>query len=184
MADLSLKTKAGLVWVQCTETTATDSQRTPCDKRHDQFSHVLPLPEYVGSFHPRNKIESQTNKSKPKRGRGRPPTHGLSRTPIYNSHRDAKSRCEDTKDSDYPNYGGRGIKYLFKTVADLHAAIGDRPSGQTLDRIDPEGNYVAGNSGEIDFATLDGFFKKVMPYYRNKGLLKPDAPVPTGLAAG
>ena len=30
-------------------------------------------------------------------------------------------------------------------MADLHAAIGDRPSGQTLDRIDPEGNYEAGN---------------------------------------
>ncbi len=57
-------------------------------------------------------------------------------------------------------------------------------SWPTLMVIDPEGNLVAANSGETDFATLDDFFKRVMPYYRKKGLLKPDVPVPTGLAAG
>ncbi len=44
-------------------------------------------------------------------------------------------------------------------------------SWPTLMVIDPEGNLVAGNSGEIDFDALDKFFKKVMPYYRRKGLL-------------
>ncbi len=37
--------------------------------------------------------------------------------------------------------------------------------------IDPEGNLIARNSGEIDFELLDRFFKKAMPYYRRKGLL-------------
>jgi sugar lactone lactonase YvrE len=44
-------------------------------------------------------------------------------------------------------------------------------SWPTLMVIDPEGNLVAGNSGEIDFDSLDKFFKKVMPYYQRKGLL-------------
>jgi hypothetical protein len=107
---------------------------------------LLNLPmEFVGLEHPRNKIESQPNKSNSKRGRGRPPSHGLSRQPIYTSHREALRRCDDKKHPDYSNYGGRGIKYLFKSVVDLRAAIGDRPTGHTLDRIDPEGNYEAGN---------------------------------------
>ena len=44
-------------------------------------------------------------------------------------------------------------------------------SWPSLRVIDPEGNLVAGNSGEIDFETLDGFFQRALPYYRAKGLL-------------
>jgi DNA-binding beta-propeller fold protein YncE len=44
-------------------------------------------------------------------------------------------------------------------------------SWPTLCVIDPEGNFVARNSGEIDFETLDRFFKRVIPYYQRKGLL-------------
>ncbi len=44
-------------------------------------------------------------------------------------------------------------------------------SWPTLVVIDPEGNFVARNSGEIEFETLDQFFKKVIPYYKRKGLL-------------
>ena len=47
----------------------------------------------------------------------------------------------------------------------------DVQSWPTLCVIDPEGNLVARNSGEIDFETLDKFFKKVMPYYERKGLI-------------
>ncbi len=46
-------------------------------------------------------------------------------------------------------------------------------SWPTLCVIDPEGNFVARNGGEIDFATLDQFFKKIIPYYQRKGLLDP-----------
>ncbi len=44
-------------------------------------------------------------------------------------------------------------------------------SWPTLIVIDPEGNIVAGHSGEIDFESLDKFFKSKMPYYRRKGLI-------------
>ena len=57
-------------------------------------------------------------------------------------------------------------------------------SWPTLCVIDPEGNLVARNSGEIDFETLDGFFKKVMPYYRANNLIKPSPPPLTGQQAG
>jgi len=57
-------------------------------------------------------------------------------------------------------------------------------SWPTLCVIDPEGYLVARNSGEVDFDTLDAFFKKVMPYYRAKNLLRPEPPVLTGASAG
>jgi thiol-disulfide isomerase/thioredoxin len=44
-------------------------------------------------------------------------------------------------------------------------------SWPTLMVIDPEGNLVAVNSGEVEFDALDKFFKRVLPYYRSKGLL-------------
>ena len=59
-------------------------------------------------------------------------------------------------------------------VNDADYEIWDRyhcRSWPSLRLIDPEGNLVAENSGEIDFATLDAFFKKALPYYRQKGVL-------------
>ncbi len=44
-------------------------------------------------------------------------------------------------------------------------------SWPSLRVIDPEGRLVAGDSGEITFEVLDAFFRRVMPYYRNKGVL-------------
>ena len=37
--------------------------------------------------------------------------------------------------------------------------------------IDPEGNLVAGDSGEFTFEALERFLKGVIPYYRQRGLL-------------
>ncbi len=76
---------------------------------------------------------------------GKPPKHGLSGTPTYNSWKEAKNRCNNPKSPDYPNYGGKGIKFLFGGPDELVADIGLRPDGKTLDRINPEGHYEAGN---------------------------------------
>jgi DNA-binding beta-propeller fold protein YncE len=44
-------------------------------------------------------------------------------------------------------------------------------SWPSLRIIDPEGNLVAVRSGEVDFETLDSFFKAKLAYYRDKELL-------------
>jgi DNA-binding beta-propeller fold protein YncE len=44
-------------------------------------------------------------------------------------------------------------------------------SWPSLRVIDPEGQVIAGHSGEIDFDTLNQFFKTAIPYYRKKGVL-------------
>ncbi len=44
-------------------------------------------------------------------------------------------------------------------------------SWPSLRVIDPEGNVVAEQGGEVDFATLNTFFQNVLPYYRQHHLL-------------
>jgi DNA-binding beta-propeller fold protein YncE len=46
-------------------------------------------------------------------------------------------------------------------------------SWPSLRLIDPEGNLVAANSGEIRFEQLDRFLQMALPYYRQSNLLKP-----------
>ena len=44
-------------------------------------------------------------------------------------------------------------------------------SWPSLRMIDPEGNIIAGHSGEISFEVLDAFLQQAIPYYKNKGVL-------------
>ena len=62
------------------------------------------------------------------------------------AYRDAKKRCTVLKCKSYPDYGGRGIKFLFTSFEQFFAELGPKPSKQyTLDRIDNDGNYEPGN---------------------------------------
>jgi hypothetical protein len=102
--------------------------------------------ELSSGEHPNNKIETQTNNPKiNKRRRGRPATHGLSRTPTYVSYREAKQRCTNSKHPDYQQYGGRGIEFRFSSPAEIVDEIGERPEGKTLDRINFDGHYERKN---------------------------------------
>lgn len=70
-------------------------------------------------------------------------------------------------------------------VNDALHAIWDRyriQSWPSLRVIDPEGNLVAGDSGEVEFEVLDRFLKSVIPYYRKKGTLD-ETPLRFDLAA-
>lgn len=68
----------------------------------------------------------------------------LTENPCYHLWQAMKQRCSNPNNSDYPNYGGRGI-----TVCDrwLHSSanflddMGPRPEGTTLERRDVNGNY-------------------------------------------
>ena len=73
--------------------------------------------------------------------------HGGWKKASYNSWRAMIRRCTKTADKDYPRYGGRGISVCqdwmdyTKFVSDMGEPQGD----ETLDRIDPNGNYVLSN---------------------------------------
>jgi hypothetical protein len=75
-------------------------------------------------------------------------THGLSRTPEYDSWKNMVNRCHNPLDKNYKNYGKRGIRVcdewfsLLKFIEDM----GKRPNKEyTLDRIDVNGNYERSN---------------------------------------
>lgn len=75
-------------------------------------------------------------------------THGMSKTPTYQSWYCMMRRCLCKTASDYPRYGARGItvckrwRFFLAFLADM----GPRPLGHTIDRFpDQNGNYQPGN---------------------------------------
>lgn len=73
--------------------------------------------------------------------------HGLTKTPTWKVWQAMKSRCFYRKNIDYWNYGGRGIMVCkrWMTFENFYADMGERPCGQTIDRINNNGNYEPGN---------------------------------------
>lgn len=69
-------------------------------------------------------------------------------SPTYSTWRSMLSRCGDPQHENYAHYGGRGIQVCDRWREDFLnflADMGDRPTGMTLDRIDPDGNYERAN---------------------------------------
>ena len=57
-----------------------------------------------------------------------------------------KYRCNNPNWPTYDNWGGRGIKVLYKDFDEFIKDVGKRPSNKyTIDRIDNDGNYEPGN---------------------------------------
>lgn len=67
-------------------------------------------------------------------------THGMSKSPEYNSYMGALQRCSADKD-----YKGRGIEFKFTSFEQFMTEVGPRPKGKTLDRKDNDGHYEPGN---------------------------------------
>lgn len=74
-------------------------------------------------------------------------THGYAYTKTYESWRSMLSRCENPRAGNYHQYGAKGITVCerWHTFEPFLADMGERPEGQTLDRIDGTGNYEPGN---------------------------------------
>ena len=72
-------------------------------------------------------------------------SHGLTYTKEYNTSRNAFQRCTNKNSKDYPEYGGRGIEFRFKSHEAFCEYMGPRPVGMSIDRIDNDGHYEPGN---------------------------------------
>lgn len=84
-------------------------------------------------------------------------THGLSHgnRREYRSWKDMRARCRNPNDSDFADYGGRGIAVCerWDDFAEFLADMGKRPLGCTLDRINVNGDYSPANCRWADSKT-------------------------------
>jgi hypothetical protein len=76
--------------------------------------------------------------------------YGYSDVPhgIYDIWYSMIDRCYSKKNKYYEHYGGRGIKVCkewISSATQFYSDMGDRPENKTIDRIDVNGNYEAGN---------------------------------------
>jgi hypothetical protein len=74
--------------------------------------------------------------------------HGMTGTPEYVSWSCMKNRCCNSNNSDYKDYGGRGITVCerwLESFENFFADMGKKPEGTTLERIENNGNYEPGN---------------------------------------
>lgn len=73
--------------------------------------------------------------------------HGMAGTPQWHAWQAMRQRCENPKNPDFRNYGGRGIKVCEKwsKFALFLEDMGLRPPGFDIDRIDNNGDYEPGN---------------------------------------
>jgi len=73
--------------------------------------------------------------------------HGMCFTSTYTIWVLMRRRCESDYDTEFHNYGGRGVKYTerWKKFENFLEDMGVRPEGLQIDRIDNDGDYCKEN---------------------------------------
>jgi hypothetical protein len=73
--------------------------------------------------------------------------HGMTANPTHQSWNMMLQRCTNPNRSNYPDYGGRGIRVCKRWLVfeNFLVDMGERPDNITLERINNNGNYEPGN---------------------------------------
>lgn len=70
--------------------------------------------------------------------------------PLYVAYRGMLQRCEDENHEAFKDYGGRGIKVLWKSFVEFRKDMGSSfKEGLTINRINNNGHYEKGNCNWI-----------------------------------
>jgi len=74
-------------------------------------------------------------------------THGLSKTPTYNTWVAMLQRCNNHNHPRYKDWGGRGIKVCDRWLKfeSFFEDMGEKPTGLLIERIDNERGYYPSN---------------------------------------
>lgn len=75
-------------------------------------------------------------------------SHGMVYHPMYVSYQAAKTRCTNSNQPNWLDYGGRGIEFRLGTFEEFNAAMNNSWfKGASIGRIDVDGHYEYGNIG-------------------------------------
>jgi hypothetical protein len=67
-------------------------------------------------------------------------------SPEYTAYVGARSRCSNPNTENWKHYGGRGIKFRFRSFEHFMSELGRKPGPEySVDRINNDGHYEPGN---------------------------------------
>jgi hypothetical protein len=81
--------------------------------------------------------------------------HGGAHLPEYAIWQAMRQRCENPRSRSWPKYGGRGIKVCveWRKFEQFYSDVGPKLPGQSLNRIDNDGDYCKANCEWTDVVT-------------------------------